>query len=87
MFSFLVSKKAVDAAVHERDLAEKDEEIRKLRIKCAYQANWINWAQSRGASKDPKSDAAHLAVLMRRVNRLKFEQPEIHAEFFSKGAK
>lgn len=67
---------------------EKDEELRKLRIKVEYQSRWIEWAErKKGITKGEYNDSQHLKSVMRKMQRLQNDHPEIFKEYFGRGSK
>lgn len=67
---------------------EKDEELRKLRIKVEYQARWIDWAEhKKGVTKGEYNDSVHLKSVMRKMQNLLNDHPDIHKQYFGKGSK
>lgn len=67
---------------------EKYEELRKLRIKVEYQARWIDWAErKKGVTKGEYNDSVHLKSVMRKMQNLLNDHPDIHKQYFGKGSK
>lgn len=67
---------------------EKDEELRKLRIKVEYQARWIEWEErKKGVTKGEYNDSVHLKSVMPKMQNLLNDHPDIHKQYFGKGSK
>lgn len=67
---------------------EREEELRKLRIKVEYQARWIEWAErKKGLTKAEFNDSVHLKSVMRKMQNLLNDLPDIHKQYFGKGSK